>query len=101
VRCDLIGELVIGNLSTIELSAIFNEISIMNHFRFDDPPTSMSHGMKPDYPMPANPECIWNWTLPHLYHRCEKSSGKTNNQIGICFFQNKKKKWGSHQAHEL
>ena len=26
---------------------------------------------------------------------------KTNNQIGICFFQNKKKKWGSHQAHEL
>ena len=73
----------------------------MNHVRFDDSTTFMSYGMRPDYPMSTKTECIWNRTVPHLYHRCEKSSGKTNNQIGICFFQNKKKKWVSHQAHEL
>jgi len=55
-----------GDLSTIEIRALLNELSIINHISSDDPPTFMSYGMKPDDPIPSNPKFARSWSIHHV-----------------------------------
>ncbi len=61
-----IGELITEKIPMIERRAIFKEISIINHISFDDPPTFMSYWMRPEDPIPTDPQLIWNWTVHHV-----------------------------------
>ena len=61
-----IGKWDTGDLTTIEIRALLNELSIINHISSDDPPTFMSYGMKPDDPIPSNPKFVWNWCIHHV-----------------------------------
>ena len=61
-----IGELITEKIPMIERRAIFEEISIINHISFDDPPTFMSYWMRPDDLIPTDPQLIWNWTVHHV-----------------------------------
>lgn len=54
------------DLSDIEMRALVNEMSIINHISTDDPPTFMSYGMKPDDQIPANKQKARGWSIHHV-----------------------------------
>lgn len=53
-------------LSNVEVRAIRNELSIINHISSDDPPTYISYGMKPDDPIPGDPKKARGWSIHHV-----------------------------------
>ena len=55
-----------GDYSFIEVRALLNELSIINHISPDDPPTFMSYGMKPDDQVPSNPKRARGWSIHHV-----------------------------------
>jgi acetyl esterase len=54
------------DLSKLEMRALRNEISIINHISSDDPPTYMSYGMKPDDQIPSDPKRARGWSIHHV-----------------------------------
>jgi len=60
------GNRTADDLTAVEMRAIRNEISIINHISSDDPPTFMSYGMNPDDPMPDNPRRVRGWSIHHV-----------------------------------
>lgn len=60
------GNRTAEDLSAVEMRAIRNEISIINHISSDDPPTFMSYGMNPDDPMPKHPKRARGWSIHHV-----------------------------------
>lgn len=52
--------------SEVEIRAIINEISVINHISPDDPPTFMSYGMKPDDPIPGDSKKARGWSIHHV-----------------------------------
>ncbi|MDG2166505.1 MAG: alpha/beta hydrolase [Opitutales bacterium] len=54
------------DLSDVEMRALRNEISIINHISSDDPPTYMSYGMKPDDQIPDNAKRARGWSIHHV-----------------------------------
>ena len=55
-----------GDHSSIEVRAMLNELSVINHITPDDPPTFMSYGMKPDDSVPKDPKRVRGWSIHHV-----------------------------------
>lgn len=52
--------------SFIEVRALLNELSIINHISPDDPPTFMSYNMKPEDQVPDDPKRARGWSIHHV-----------------------------------
>ncbi len=54
------------DVSQIEIRAIVNELSIINHIDGGDPPTFMSYGMSPSSQIPNNLKRAKGWIIHHV-----------------------------------
>ena len=54
------------DVSQIEIRAIVNELSIINHIDRGDPPTFMSYGMSPSSQIPNNLKRAKGWIIHHV-----------------------------------
>jgi len=57
---------VFGDITDEELHKVTRDISALSLITSDDPPIFMSYGMKPDAPVPTDPNKVRGWKVHHV-----------------------------------
>jgi pimeloyl-ACP methyl ester carboxylesterase len=57
---------VFGDITDEELLKVTKDISALSLITSDDPPIFMSYGMKPDAPVPTDPNRVRGWKVHHV-----------------------------------